>query len=74
MQRTRAILTSTVKRNPDNPERGAEKIYEFAGVKIPPLRFVLGGNSPDYVIRKLDKVKEEIEAYRQWSEGLKSEK
>lgn len=68
-QQMRAIITATNANNPGDPDRAAAKIYQLAGLDKPPVRIALGDGVVDYIIQKLDAVKDDIQSYRDWSEN-----
>ena len=54
-------------------QRTMEKVYELSLVENPPLRFVVGEDSVEAVKRHLSSVQGEVEAYEDWSVGLREE-
>ncbi|GJE88358.1 SDR family oxidoreductase [Phanerochaete sordida] len=57
-----------------DPVKTAHKIYELSTVKKPPLRLVIGLDSLGIVQAHLDKIHEELETYKPWSNSLLEER
>lgn len=57
---------------PNDVDRAAERIYHFAGVDSPPMRWAIGTESVAGTRKKLKAVGDETDEYERWSDNLVS--
>ena len=68
----RAFL-SLGKRHPGDPSKAAERIYQLSKLDSPPLHLALGKITISEFRKAAECMKEELDKYESWSEGLEFE-